>query len=55
MLGAGDGVLVFVGYAVVVCEGFGEPVGGADEGGFGVDVLWRRIRDNRKGVEEEEK
>ena len=37
--GADDGVLIFVGYAVFICEGFGEPVGRADEGCFRVDVL----------------
>ena len=31
--------MVFVGDAVVICEGFGEPVGGTDEGCFCVDVL----------------
>lgn len=39
VLGAGYGVLVFVGRAAVAGEGFGEPVGGADEGHFGVEVL----------------
>lgn len=41
MPGADDGVLVFVSDAVVVCEGFGEPVGRADEGRFCVDILER--------------
>ena len=39
VLGAGYGVLVFVGRAAVAGEGFGEPVGGADKGHFGVEVL----------------
>ena len=40
MLGSDDGILVFIGFAAFVREGFGEPVGRADEGGFGVDVLF---------------
>lgn len=39
MRGADDGVLVFVCFAVVAGKGFGEPVGRADKGGFGVEVL----------------
>lgn len=39
MRAADDGVLIFVGFVSVAGEGFGEPVGGADEGGFGVEVL----------------
>jgi len=39
VLGAGNRVLVFIAMSVVGCEGFGQPVGRADEGGFGVDVL----------------
>ena len=39
VFGADDGVLVFEGGAGVVGEGFGEPVGGADECCFGVEVL----------------
>lgn len=38
MAGEGDAVLIFVGGAVGGgAVGLGEPVGGADEGGFGVD------------------
>ena len=40
VLGADDGVLVFVSHAAVVGEGFGEPVGGTDEGGFSVYILY---------------
>ena len=40
--GADDGVLVFVCYAVIVCECFGKPVGRADEGCFCVEVLEER-------------
>ena len=40
MDGEGDGVLVVVGFVTRSCgKGGGEPVGGADYGGFGVDVL----------------
>lgn len=40
MAGTGwDGVLVVVGRAASVCEGFCEPVAGAYEGRLGVDVL----------------
>ena len=39
MPGADDGVLVLVCYAVVIRKGFREPVGGADEGCFCVEVL----------------
>lgn len=39
MPGADDGVLVLVSYTVFVREGFGEPVGRADEGCFCVDIL----------------
>ncbi len=39
VLGADDGVLVLIGCAVGGGEGVGEPVGWADEGAFGVDVL----------------
>ena len=39
VLGAGDGVLVFEGAVGGGGEGLGEPVGGADEGCFCVDVL----------------
>lgn len=39
VLGAGEGVLVFVGRVLRGSEGVGEPIGGADEGGFGVEVL----------------
>ena len=43
MLGAGDAVLVLVGFAeggrARGGEGFGEPVGGADEGCFAVEVV----------------
>lgn len=39
MLGADYRVLVFVGFATAAAEGFGEPVGGANKGVFGVDVL----------------
>ena len=42
VLGGGHRVLVFVRGAGVVGEGLGQPVGGADEGRFGVDVLKRR-------------
>ena len=42
MPGADDGVLVLVCYAVVICKGFGEPVGRADEGCFCVEVLEER-------------
>lgn len=45
MLGGGYRVLVFVGGAAVVGEGFGEPVGGAHEGSFGVDILCRKQRE----------
>jgi len=37
-----DRILVFIAYPAVVGEGFGEPIGGADEGRFGVDVLMCR-------------
>ena len=37
--GADNRVLVLVGYTVVVCEGFGEPVGRTDEGCFCIDIL----------------
>ena len=39
MFSADDGVLIFIAYAAVVGEGFGEPVGGADDGCFCVDIL----------------
>ena len=39
MLGADYGVLIFVGDAVIVCEGFSKPVGGAHECCFCVDIL----------------
>ena len=39
VLGADWGVLVFVGDAAIVGEGFGEPVGGAHECCFCVDIL----------------
>ena len=39
MLGTDDGVLVYVGDAVVVCEGVGEPVGGAGKVCFCVEIL----------------
>ena len=39
MPGTDDGVLVFIRYTVVVREGFGEPVGGADKGCFCVEIL----------------
>lgn len=39
VLGADDGVLVLVGLAGGRGEGVGEPVRGADEGRFGVEVL----------------
>ena len=38
--GEGHGVLVVVGGEAVPGEGGGEPVGGADDGGFGVHVLF---------------
>ena len=39
VLGSDDGVLVFICSATPIGEGFGEPVGGADESCFRVDVL----------------
>lgn len=39
VLGADDGILILVCDAIVVGEGFGHPVGGADEGCFCVEVL----------------
>ncbi len=39
VLGTNDGVLVFPCFAAVIGEGFGDPVAGADEGGFGIDVV----------------
>lgn len=40
VLGSDDGVLIFIPTASATAEGFREPVGGAVEGGFGVDVLF---------------
>lgn len=55
MRGADDGVLVLVGFAGVAGECFGEPVGRADEGRFGVEVLlWVRESDGRCGRCEKE-
>lgn len=34
-----NGVLILIAYATLIGEGFGEPVGRADEGRFSVDVL----------------
>ena len=34
-----DGILVFVCFSTIAGKGFGEPVRGADEGGFRVDIL----------------
>ena len=39
MLSANRGVLIFVGDAVIVGEGFSEPIGGAHECCFRVDIL----------------
>lgn len=39
MFSTDDRVLVFIAYAAVVGEGFGEPVGRADEGCLSVDIL----------------
>ena len=47
MVSADDRVLVAVGGAGGGGVGFGKPIGGADESGFGVDILgvvsWRRL------------
>jgi hypothetical protein len=49
--GEGDGVLVVVGGEAVPGEGGGEPVGGANDGGFGVHVLfWGQGRVVWKGA-----
>ena len=49
MLGGNDGVLVFVGDAGLVREGFSEPVGWADEGCLGIDILFNKVsRTERK-------